>query len=274
MELIVPVHPDLLANVMQARRLNNKYETNMAIKYVAAYYVLKSLTTSGVIKRDQEGQLCKILSCTYPTLRKILFYCERAGYLNVTQHSIVLTSYTAFQDCFDTCYTRMIKLRYDYTTQKFHHIMEAAYLQYREQERGKVFENKIQAIPELLQELSTVVSCDDKGKYSKPLQALQIHAFKYGHEKMSSIFALNPFTTANSKTLRNMFKFKSEQSVAYLKEKLKRAKLVTVSPQRIPSQTNQRIKKRYIDWDQRTKQTIWVMPDALEYAPILANIKN
>lgn len=277
MELIVPIHPDLLGEIVQARQLNTRYETNKKIKFVAAYYVLKSLTTSGVIQdhHAKKFELMQALGCVSDkTFYKILHHCEKLGYLNVTQDSIVLTGYKNFMDLFDSYYSTMVKLRFDPVTQKFHHVMEAAYLQLRERERGKVFENKFKAIPELMEELKTVISADDRGNYGNALQQLQLAAFKYGHEKLKSIFALNPFTTCNSKTMRSMFNFKSEQSVAYLKIKLQRNKLVTVRQQRIPSQTMQRVKHLYIEWDAKTKQTILIMPDKLEYAPFLQIGKN
>jgi hypothetical protein len=275
MEMQVRVHADLLAMVVKDRQLNQVYQTNKRIKLVAAYYLLKAMTTSGVIKRDRLGEIMHVLDVEdQRTVSRILNACERARYLQITPSSIILASYPSFVETFDAPFTRMVSIRYAPGKAKFHHLMEATYLQLAEQRRQQVFENKLKAIPELEEELKQLVSPDKNGNYSGPLCALQIQTFIHGHEKKAAIFALNPFSACNTKTLRKNFAFKSEQSVAYLKAKLQRAKLLTVKPREITSQTKQHLKKRFTEWDQQKQQTVWVLPDRLEYAPFLTLNKN
>lgn len=271
MELIVPVHQDLLKQFCQSRELNTRYQTNKLIKLVSAYYVLKSLSSSGILKDYARNMytLCSHLNCTEPTLRRILKGCQKLGYLRVTAGSIRLISFAEFTQLFDSTTSSMVRIRYNCQVHKFHSLVETVYMQLQEQERARVFEKRLQALPELLRELKGLVIADNKGNYRKSLELIQLQAFKYGHEKKEAIFALNPFTTCNSKTLRKMFNFKSEQSVAYLKAKLQAQKLARISAQRVLSQERQRLSNRYMDWDQRTQQTIWVQPDRWEYAPIL-----
>lgn len=267
------IHVDLLKDIIQSRQQVQVYQTNRTIKLVSAYYVLKSLTTSGVIKdyHLNSDKLCAYLNCTLPTLYKTIKGCEKNGYLKRVGRNLVLNSYSGFSETFDFVFTKMVKVKYNYQTTKFHHCLESVYLQVREIERANVFESKFKALPELIEDLHRVISPDNKGNYRKSLQEIQLQAFKYGHEKFSGIFALNPFTTVNRRTLRKMFNFKSDRSVAYLKTKLQKCNLVRVKPQRILSQNQQRVKHLYIDWDAKTKQTIWVQPDAWKYAPILVS---
>ncbi len=270
-ELTLTVHTDLLDQFVSTREQNTKYQTNKLIKYVGVYYVLKSLTTSGVLVNwtEQRSSLCDYLNCTEPTLYKYLRQCEKLGYIRRTEGSIVLKSLSSFAESFDIVSISFTKIKLDYTQHKFTHVLEAAFLQVKEQVRGKRFEDRIKSLPELINELETVVSPDTKGNYAESLKQAQFYAFKHGHKKSKEIFLLNPFTNCNSKTLTRLFGFKSEQSIAYLKTKLQKNKLCKVTPVRVPSLKTQHVKKLFIEWDLKTKQTIWIQPDSWEYAPIL-----
>jgi len=274
-ELTVKFHTDLLSNIIQTRELNNRYQTNKLIKYVGAYYILKSLTPSGVIQdtHQQISELCRYLNCTTPTFYKLIKNCEKLGYLKRTRQTIVLTSYSAFTETFDAVFTRFTKVKYNYKKQKFNHVLESAYLQLKEQERARTFENKMQANKDLQEELSTVINPDKNGKWQKSLEAIQKEAFNKGHKKMYQIFYLNPFTTCNSKTMTKMFGFKSEQSIAYLKAKLIKKNLIRVEKITVSNTIhipkNLRVKHLFTAWDSKKKQVKWILPDTLHYAPIL-----
>jgi len=277
MELIVTVHTDLLQDLngrsalIQDREMNTRYQTNKKLKYVSAFYVLKSLSSSGVLKDYYKNahKICLYLNCSLPTMYKILRYCENAGWLSRVGGNIALTSYENFIESFDIICTRFTKIKYDCTKHKFPYLMESAYLQLAEQKRAQTFESKFKAIPELVESLKDLVPPDNSGCYRKALQQIQIQTFIKGHAKKESIFYFNPFTTCNSKTLRSMFNFKSEQSVAYLKTKLQRNNVASVHECKVYSQERIHVKHLFIQWNEKKQQTIWIQPDRLEYAPIL-----
>lgn len=269
----VKVNPDLLTNIIQLRKQKNKYEINVLTKPVAFYYLLKTLTTSGIIQNyfEQINEICALCDITKPTFYKRLKECKKLNLLSYSRKTgtITLVSYYKLAETFDYTSTNLVTVEFKPSEQKLHHVLEALYLQLAEQARALAFEKRIKSNPELRKELDKYITTDEKGNYATALKALQIEAFKQGHEKYTEIFLLNPFTTCNSKTMCLMFNFKSEQSIAYLKSKLQRNKLLTVRPQTTISQTNQRIKHAFIKWDNENKRTIWVRPDQLDYAPIL-----
>ena len=273
--LQVKFHTDLLHQVIATRTKNDFYQTNKLIKTVGAYYVLKSLTTSGIIQDYHKNidKLCSYLNCSVPTFYKLIRNCERSNYLKRSQGNLILASYSGFVETFDCILTRFTTVKYNYQEQKYTHTLEAAFLQLKERERSKTFESKFKANKDLVQDLSTVINPDKNGNYQTALEAMQKWAFNKGHDKMYSIFYLNPFPSVNSKTMCAMFGFKSEQSIAYLKTKLTKSKLITVKKEQIPNTIHIPVKLRpkhlFTSWNAKNKQVNWVLPDRLNYAPIL-----
>lgn len=269
--LKVKVHKELLDYLVKQREQKNVYETNNLLKFVGAYYVLKSLTTTGVIQNyfSKEIELCTVLHCSRSTLYKYIRECEKRGYLKRSAGNLVLSSYQSFCETFDVIYTQFVTIIYDYEKQKINHCLELARLKLGEIERSEAFENRLAKFPELKKELEKLINPDKNGCYQKSLAALQILAYKKGHEKLLEIFMLNPDSDLNVHSIRKLFNFKSYLSVAYLKKKLFLKDLIHIQKRVITSPVYRSIPKRYVDFDIKKNVHKWHLPDKLELAPIL-----
>lgn len=274
----VKIHTHLLQNIVQDRQLRSKYQTNKIIKNAGFFYVLKALSTSGIIKDyfTQINDLCKILGgISKPTFYSLLKGCEQKGWIERRHGNLNLKSFATFTNSMDSTASSFTTIKYEFKTQRINHVLESAYLQLMEAERCRVLNSKINSNQYLKEDLKTVINPDSKGNWQPALKVMQLNTLMFGHDKKYAIFFYNADLGCNTESLRAQFNFKSHESVAYLKKKLANKKLATVTAQRIPCthsvNKDNRIRGLYTEWDSKTKQVIYILPDKLEHAPLLQN---
>ena len=79
--------------------------------------------------------------------------------------------------------------------------------------------------------------------------------------------AYNPDFNLSARKLRKEFNFKSNKSVAYLKNKLSAKGLITVEVREYTSKNRSRLKHAYVTFNTKKQQTVWKLPDALTVEP-------
>ena len=262
----VKVHVNLLANIVQKRQKAKKYQVNRVIKHLAAFYLLKSLTTSGVIKdyARELPALTKYLNCVNSTFYAHLKALKRMGLVSVSEGRLNLAGYSRVGDYFDEVSTGMLTIKYDPTQDKFYQLMQAAYIATLQQRWESCFNSKIQGNPELIAFYeSTLPIVKGSGAIALALRSYQVHAFIKGHPQYYAIMAYNPDFNCTARKLRQHFNFKSNKSVAYLKKMLAARGLLTIEQREYTSQVRSRLKHAYIKFNASKNQTVWKQPDAL-----------
>lgn len=268
--LPVKVHVDLLVNIVQFRTQNKHYQTNKLIKNLSFFYVLKSLTTSGIIKdyAKRLPELTTLLNCVNSTFYAHLKACKKMGLIAVNKGALILAGYSAVGECFDQLSTPLITIKYNPTKDKFHHLLEAAYIATLQKKQSDQFHAKVNRSPELVELYETTISIvKGSKKFAEPLHKYQVHAFIHGHKNYYELMAYNPDFQLSARKLRQEFNFKSNKSVAYLKKKLAAKGLLTVEKREYTSKVKSRLKHAYVTYNNKKQQTVWKLPDALVIAP-------
>lgn len=262
----VKVHANLLSNIIQKRDRRKKYCTNRTIRPLAFYYILKSLTTSGIIKEYARhlDDLTKVLNCTVSTFYAHLAECKKMGLVAVNRKSLILAGYARVGECLDSISGDFVTIRYNPGKDKFYQLMEAAYIVTLQRHQEEHFNAKVERSPELQTLFRSTLSMVTGSKsFAKPLHNYQIHTFIHGHQHYFELMAYNPDFQLSARLLRKYFNFKSNKSVAYLKKKLVAKEIITVEKREYTSKVRSRLKHARVTFNNEKKQTTWKLPDAI-----------
>ncbi len=272
-QLQVKVHLNLLANIVETRHENNNfvkkrtgYRVNKAIKVYAAFYVLKSLTTSGVIQDYAKALpvLTKALGCVNSTFYARLKALKALGLVAVNKGSLILAGYSRVGEVLETLPDRMITVNYDPAKDKFYQLLELAYLGKLQKDQETGFYQRVQNTPELAELYAANLPIVSTDKNIAPaLSRYQVHCFIQGHPEYYALMALNPDFNSTARKLRKDFNFKSYKSVAYLKKKLAAKGLLVIEKRKYTSQVRSRVKTAYVSFNAEKNQTVWHRTDAL-----------
>lgn len=276
------------------RELRNKYCTNRAIKTWATYFLLKSLTTSGVIQNWQaQKNLLAFLHMSRNTFKarldemEALKLCTCEGIVRpsgkLVGERIVLTSYEKAADILDIPFEGTTDIYYNEKlpgNQIFQYYLRAAEIagnQIRQLEALNYYLEKNPLIREqlfalLVQQMGADgFRLQQSGLYvQQQLLLLQKKAFREGSEVADIINAFRADINRCAATIRDHHCYKSIVSVGYMKRKLQKLQLVSIGKETIESQCRARLyitdratgaKRDGYRWLKRQKATAWQLTD-------------
>ncbi len=226
--LDVKVHRSVIFAILKHREKINKYQTNREIKKIALFYILKSLSTSGIIK-DYAKRLTDISSST--GLSQGTFYTHlngliKLGLVEKNANNLILSSFKSLLELYDVQDDELpIIIKFNPNTHKFLHLLEFATIADNMYRQTLVIKKKLEKSPYTLEILQQYAK---QQTTAKTLAVAQKHAFVNGSDELNTLFFINPNITITWKRLFREFNFKSYKSVAYLKKKLQRNKIVTI----------------------------------------------
>ena len=226
--LDVKVHRELIFCLLKHREKINKYQTNREIKQIALFYLLKHLTTSGVVK-EYAKNLKSILAIT--GLSQGTFYSQvrelkKKGLIVKNAHNLILSNYKTLLELYGIQdEATPITIKFNPSTHKFVHLLEFSTLADNMYRQNIVIKKKLEKSPYTLEILQQYAK---QQTTAKTLATAQKHAFVNGSDELNTLFFINPNITITWKRLFREYNFKSYKSVAYLKKKLQRNKIVTI----------------------------------------------
>lgn len=224
----IKVHRELILQVLKNRELNNKYQTNKEIKFLALYYLLKNISQTSIIK-NYNSNLNHILE--YTNLSQGTFYNHlnkliQLGLVTKNAHNLVVSDYNTLFELYDVEPEQTpIYINYTPNKNKFIHLLEFSTIADNIYRQNLVIEKKLEKSPYTLEILERYAK---QATTIRTLAVAQKHAFINGSTELKQLFFINPNVVITWKRLFREFNFKSYKSVSYLKRKLKKNKLVMI----------------------------------------------
>ena len=284
------------AIIVSKRYCRSVYKTNHLKKYYGSFMVLKSLTTSGIIKdyAKQSQLLMKLLKIgSYNTFLRYLRGAEQFGFIRLSGRDIYLQSWHDLAKRFDLRPNLFTEIEYDTKKENIlpGYIVDACEIAEHQYKlllnvAKKIHQNT--AIRELLGiKQGHSVRIEDARK----LLTMQMVTFRKGavsEEQYKLLHSINACTDrsaatmANTRTLKstieNIAKHKENATarktaaeiIAYMKRKLHASGIAEVKPRIIKSDCRSRANFAFYEytrksgWDKSNKQTLWFLPDAIE----------
>ncbi|MES2773403.1 MAG: hypothetical protein V4722_04425 [Bacteroidota bacterium] len=277
------------------RELRNKYYTNRDIKTWAAYFLLKSLTTSSIIKQwDQQSSFLEgVLQCNERTLRARLAEMVHIGLcqLCTATKNLTLTSYEKAAEILDIKYEGTTTILYDTATQRgcqvFQYLIRVDEIQNAKLKQLKALNYHITKNPllkeSLMQEMERFFN-DDRQKlengvfFQKRLYELQSISFKEGSAIYEIIHHRRADINRGVKGIQNDHAYKGLSSVSYMKKVLVKYNLVTVKHNVVESRERNRVSfltcdrktnEKQSKWNKHNKSTLMVFCD--DITPVAIN---
>ena len=226
--LDVKVHKEIIFEILKHREKINKYQTNKEIKQIALFYLLKHITTSGVVKEYAKNlqSLLTITGLSQGTFYTQLRGLKKKGLVRKNAHNLILSNYNTLLELYDVQdITTPITIKFNPSTHKFTHLLEFSTLADNMYRQSLLIKKKLEKSPYTLEILQRYAK---QQSTAKTLAVAQKHAFVNGSDEINTLFFINPNITITWKRLFREFNFKSYKSVAYLKKKLQRNKIVTI----------------------------------------------
>ncbi len=270
----VPVLTGAPEILVARRELRNKYYTNRDIKTWSAYFILKSLTTSSIIKEwtKQSGDLESVLQCNEKTLRARLAHMAGIGLCQLSKRTknITLVSYQKAAELLDIKYEGTTTIFYDTATHKgcqvFQYLIRVDEIQNAKLKQLKALNYHITKNPllkeSLMQEMERYFN-DDRKKlengvfFQQRLYQLQTISFKEGSAIYEIIHHRRADINRGVKGIQNDHAYKGLSSVSYMKNVLVKYNLVTVKHNVVESKERNRVSFLTCDRSTNEKQSKW-----------------
>lgn len=265
----VKIYNELITNIVKNRKVRNRYQTNRIFKPICTYFILKSLTTSGVIRDYCSLPILDVLQIGKTTFYKHLRELESLHLVKRTGESLQLASYEKMIEIFDLLRgsTNITVINYQ-TKYKFYQLVEGSILFNSQKEQRRVVESKINAVPELVEWYKCNLSVTKQQKYfQKALLEKQIFEFRDKKETSEEINFVNADVQLTARNIRKRYGFKSYKSVAFLKARLQKNKIVKIEKRSVMSTDRARKKQQYVEYNHEARATIWRLPDKIDFAP-------
>lgn len=269
--LRVKVYNELITNIITNRKTRNKYQTNRILKPICTYFLLKSLTPSGVIREYTKLPLLEVLNVSKATFYKQIKELESLKLVRRVGDSLIMCSYERMIEMFDLVRGTQNITYINYTPKfKFYHLVEGSILFNSQREIKRVIENKIKSNAELVEHYKQTLSITTNAtEFQAALLQKQIQNFQQlDKEALAESFVtelINADTNITARNIRKRFGLKSYKSVAYLKTKLHKCGIAKVVKRSYMSTQRCRKAYQYVEWNAEAKATIWRLPDAINF---------
>lgn len=295
----VPVLAGAAEELVTHRELRSKYCTNRSIKTWATWFLLKSLSTSGIIQRwtDQRARILDYCKCSENSFRARLNEMAALKLISITDsRSISLASYQTAARILGIPYSGLIKIEYDDTLpgqQIFQYFLRAEEIrsnQVRQTEALWYYAHKNPLLKDALVQQLLQMGADkrvssDQHYFQLQLLKLQKRAFKEGSPLFGIIHQLRADVNRSCKGIRDTHTYKSAQSVSYMKRRMQELAIVKVSKVCIESTERSRLyvedapgqrKREAYKWLPSKKVTAWFLTDQITpaYKTIIPQTKK
>jgi hypothetical protein len=275
----VPV--DLPPALVGKRRLVNEYETNLEIKAVGAWLLLKSLTTSGLIQR-YTNQLPGLLE--YTRLSRASFYrtinrLDALGLAGFDGRNLWLASWKKLEDLYGITTTSFIEVNYSTNDKKaIHWIIPTLEIEHNKDRQRNALMYKLDKNPDLKTYLESILikagappeKLLDYNYMIEQLWKLQLLSFQdeVGSDIYETLDLLRFDVNRAAKGFKKSYHFKSDQSASYWRKKMKDAGLIDVERLAVISDHWARKNKiTWVRWLKTSKQTIWFACNQISTTP-------
>lgn len=285
----IKVYNELITNIIKIRNERGNYSTkgliyrtNRVLKPISIYFLLKSVTTSGVIKdyTHQFGWLLDFLGISKPTFYSYLKQLESLQLVKRNKGALILSSYSQMCETFELSEVSNISyiLYQEGVGQEFYKLLEGSIISNKNKYVKQQVNTKIERIKEFAQYLRETGGHHSNKNDSLADQLLnrQIADFK-NNSQTEEIEYINPDYQISARKIREIFGFKSNRSVAYLKKKLIKANIAQVYIRKFISPGRARktsyidkygnIKRPYVGYLDECKATFWRLPDMFVFSP-------
>lgn len=283
-----PTHIKILtgcsAELVSGRTLVNKYETNRTIKTWAHFFLLKSLTSSGIIKAwtKQKTHLLEFTKMNENSFRtrlqemKLLKLCTISD-----QRTITLTSYENAAEILGIDYTGTHSIEYkkeNDANQIFQYQLRGDDIRQNQQDQQTELMRKVNKNP-LLKSQLTILMQQSFGVTEKQLRQnsffqqkllqLQIETFKHGSALYDIIHSLRADVNRGVNGMQKAHSCKSASTISYMKKVMANYGLLKIEKKTIDSDADVRSRKKLpggldgYKWMPRKKTTAWVLCDQL-----------
>lgn len=281
----VPVLKGASQILVTHRELRNTYKTNRSIKTWATYFLLKSCTTSGLIKNwlSQRDYLTSYCKMTENCLRARLRELKELGLVEITKNkNITLCSFEAAADILGIAYTGTIKIEYDndvpgHQVFQYHLVMDEIRCNQELQQEAIIYKaNKNPDLKNVLDALLVKNGADmhrleDKKYFQENLLRLQTYFFKVGSDIWDIISELRADVNRSVEGIKRQYGYASAQSVSYLKKRLHQLKIALINKVKVESEVRTRLyvpdengkRKDGAKYCHRTKKTVLFLCDQL-----------
>jgi hypothetical protein len=264
-----------------AKRTNKgKYETNLHVKQIGYFAILKAITTTGKLHNniDQRKKLMAAFNCSRNQVNNILTWMEAENWIKRNgSGSILLNSWQHVADLYEI--KDSSKITFIYTpgeNKRIDLLIYSKEIQLNQSKQLSTLNFKLQNNPAVLEAIIEEISKNFKVNVStltaeqlqKYLLKLQIKNFQYGTTQNKIIQMFRSSIDRKLGTLKQAYKCKSVLTVCYLKKQLKKFKIAVITHLQFLSDVGARaykINKNYAhNYIKETKQPVWYMPDAIK----------
>lgn len=281
-QCIEEILPDQLYNVpvlngserqlVAHRELRTKYHTNRSIKTWSVFFLLKAMTTSGKIFRWTSGKqlILSWCQCNENTFRRHLSAMKALKLCSVdkTTKTITLVSFEKAAEILDIPYSGVTYIKYNpYINngkQIFQFFIRAEEFRQEQQRQLEGLMYHLEKNPSLKNDLHYMLMKEGAESsrlhnvvyFQTRLLEMQKRLFKEGSELLSYIFSRRADINRSGSLIKEHHKYKSKQSVSYLKKRMHQLKVIAVTKVKVESQARSRL---YVpDGDRKRDGYKWV----------------
>jgi hypothetical protein len=274
--LHVKIPLKLACMVAAMRKKVNRYETNRYLKNIAAFLVLKSVTPYGVITNysTQTKYLCSICQCTRQTLSKRLQWLQDEGLLVIEGADIRLKSWKQVATLYNLNLKQFKTIIYDCANDKNVYLqLLATEIEVNKEHQAYIIKSKLEknlALKRAVQYFMLRHGADqtklnDLQYLHNGMKHLYRRSFIAEPETHALLNTIRPDTNRSVKGIAAAWDCKSPQTVSYYKAKLAASGYAVIHKgERVTSHTRARNELCHTIWNNKKKQTVLCLVDAIE----------
>ena len=233
------------------------YETNREIKIWSVFFLLKAMSTSPCIKNWRKQ---KTLLSTWLQMSEKTFYTKREELLKkklITvdrNHNIHLCSWEKAAEILDIAYTGTSIIQFNpykhEGQQSFQYLLRGEEIKANQMLQHKALMNKLEKNHLLRDDLLMLLIrqgaddqrlVKDQQYFRERLLQLQLQLFKQGSDILSYAFAVRADINRGIKKIQDHHKYKSKQSVSYMKHRMAKLQVISVKKVKIISEARARL---------------------------------
>ncbi len=267
------------------RELRNEYHTNRSIKTWGTFFLLKSLSIPGMIKRwtSQKEKLLVYCKMNEGSFRTRLRELKALGLITISKDlTITLTSFENAAQILGIEYTGTIKIEYDEKLpgkNVFQYYLVMDEIRCNQNKQLEAINYKADKNPQLRELLEAVMiqhgadgSYLENQKYFQQfLLVIQLYYFKTGSDIWSVISQLRGDINRSVYGIKKQYGYKSAKSVSYLKQRLQQLGLASIEKTKVESDVRTRLyvpdesgkRRDGVKYCWKTKKTILFLCDAI-----------
>ncbi len=234
--------------LLQKRLVVNKYEKHNLLKSYSYYFLLKSLTNSGIIHNywEQAPALRKYFKVTRNTFKKIILQLQELELVKVENNDLHISSWTTVAKNLETeHYKNYLVLTYNLTDkQTLFYLMFAADIFSNQKKQTEAVQKKLNfnsstlnAICNSLSDLSNISVKEIMqlpfNEFQKLLMAWQHKTFAIRTVHFSVLNSIRIDTNRSLKSLRNDWALKDFRTATYIKRKLTKLGIINNEKQNV-----------------------------------------